>query len=269
MSDISARLPRLLRAGPVPIYQQIQDWMRLQIGSGLWPEHYKLDSEVDLAIALEVSRGTIRRAIAGLIEQGLLVQIQGRGTFVTSCYLEQPLTERLVSFSEDLIYKGIPYETEVIEQAVIQPSQRVASLLALSPGRRVLVLRRRRTVGGKPLIFLHNFLPLDRCPGIEQIDFSRYRLFEVLEEILGLKLDWARRFFQAQAATGEVAALLDIAPRDPVLYMQQVLYQQDGQPIELSDLWFRGDSFRLSAAVTRRSATAQQRTSYETQISAV
>jgi DNA-binding GntR family transcriptional regulator len=269
MSDIVTRLPRLLRAGPVPIYQQIQDWIRLQIDSGAWPEHYKLDSEVDLAATLAVSRGTVRRAIAGLIEQGLLVQIHGRGTFVTSRYLEQPLAERLVSFSEDLIYKGIPYETEVVEQAVIQPSQRVASLLALPPGGEVLLLRRRRAVRGKPLIFLHNFLPLDRCPGIEQIDFSRYRLFEVLEEILGLRLDWARRFFQAQAATGEVAGLLDITPRDPVLYMEQVLYQQDGQPIELSDLWFRGDSFRLSASVTRHPATAQQRTRYEPQISAV
>ena len=45
--------------------------------------------------------------------------------------LEQPLADRLIAFSEDLIDKGIPFETRVIEQKIITPSEHVASLLAI------------------------------------------------------------------------------------------------------------------------------------------
>ena len=96
-------IPKLSHAGPVPVYQQIRDWMYDQIASNAWPEHYKLLAETDLADTLEVSRGTVRKAISELIADGLLVQIHGRGTFVSSNRLEQPLADRLVTFSEDLL----------------------------------------------------------------------------------------------------------------------------------------------------------------------
>lgn len=251
MVEVAAFRPPLDRVGPVPIFQQIRDWMDQQITSGSWPEHYKLDSEIELATTLDVSRGTIRRAIASLVEVGKLVQIHGRGTFVSSSFVEQPLAERLITFSEDLIRKGISYETEVLEQSVIQPPQPIASLLSLPLHTEVLYLRRRRMVGGTPLILLHNYIVLNPCPGIEKVDFSRYRLFEALEEQFDLNLDWAQRSFEAQVATKETAALLDITEAAPVLYMEQVLYLKGGTPVELSNIWFRGDRFRVSATLTR------------------
>ena len=50
------------RTRPEPIYRQIRDWMRQQITSGLWPEHYKLKPETELIEDLGVSRGTLRKA---------------------------------------------------------------------------------------------------------------------------------------------------------------------------------------------------------------
>lgn len=249
--------PDLDREGPVPIYQQIRDWMDEQITLGHWPEHYKLPSEVDLAGELEVSRGTVRRAIAALMEAGKLVQIHGRGTFVSSRYLEQPLAERLVSFSEDLISKQIPFETQLLEQVVIQPPREIATLLAVPPTAPVLLLRRRRLVNGIPVILLHNYVVLKRCPGIEGVDFTRYRLFEAFEELFGLTLDWAQRSFEARVADERTAALLELPPAAPVLYMEQLLYLQDGKPVELSHLWLRGESFRLSATVSRHGGISQ------------
>lgn len=245
-------IPDLERAGPRPIYQQIAHWMRHRITSGLWPEHYKLPSETDLAVELGVSRGTARKAIAELVDEGMLVQIHGRGTFVSSKHLEQPLAERLVTFSEDLISKRIPFETHVLEQKIIHPPREVASLLAVAAADEVLYLKRVRDVGGIALILLENYVVADRCPGIQDIDFTRHRLFEALEDVYGLNLDWAQRTFEAQAADPATASVLDIAVGSPVMYMEQLLYLQSGTPIELSNLWLRGDRFRLSATVKRQ-----------------
>lgn len=250
--------PTLDRVGPEPVYQQIRDWMDQQISLGVWPERYKLQAEVDLAAALNVSRGTIRRAISALIEERKLVQIHGRGTFVSSRYLEQPLAERLVSFSEELISQHIAFETHVLEQRVIRAPMQVASRLSIPLYSDVLFLRRRRLVRGTPVILLHNYVVLEHCQGIEKIDFLRYRLFEALEEVLGLTLEWAERYFEAQVASSDTASMLDIAPLSPVLFMEQLLYMQGGIPIELSNLWIRGDRFRLAAIVSRRGSTARQ-----------
>ncbi len=240
------------RNRPEPIFRQIRDYMREQILSGEWPEHYKLKPELELVETWGVNRGTLRKAIADLIDEGLLITVHGRGTFVASRMIEQPLAEHLVAFSEDLIKKGIPFETMVLEKQVVQPSQRVAALLSLpEPDARVLALSRVRTVQGLRSAVLRNYVVHARCPGIEAVDFSRQGLFATLEHQYRLHLTWGQRTFQAQVASPEIATLLDIAPGAPVMYLEQLTYTKDGKPIELSDIWLRGDRFRLSAIVTR------------------
>lgn len=243
--------PDLQRAGPQPIYKQIVDWMRQQITGGAWPEHYKLPSEIDLAAELRVSRGTLRKAILELTADGLLLQIHGRGTFVSSKRLEQPLAERLLTFSDDLLHRKIPFETRVLEQSLIAPMPRVASLLALPPDAQALCLKRLRIVAGTTCVLLHNYVAYDPCPGIERVDFTRERLFETLEKRYRLELDWGSRYFEAQSADEVLAETLHIQPCDPVMYMQQIVYLREGAPIEMSDMWVGGHFFRVSVTVKR------------------
>ncbi len=244
-------IPEFERTGPTPIYLQIKEWILQQVARGVWQEHDKLKSETDIAAELSVSRGTVRKAITELIDEGILVRIHGRGTFVASRVLEQPLAERLVAFSEDLMSRGIPFTTQVLEKKFLIPPESVASVL---PVRKVFFLKRVRMVRQEPVVLLHNYVMHTKCPGIEDIDFIQYRLFQVLEEQFGLALDWGRRLFEARVATAEVARLLEISECAPVMYAEQIVYLNDGSPVELSHLWFRGDRFKLSATVRRNNA---------------
>lgn len=244
-------LPELDRSSPVPLHQQIQNWMREQIASGHWPEHYQLTAEVDLAHSLGVNRGTLRNAIKALIEEGLLLRIHGKGTFVASATaVEQPLAESLITFSEGLTVRNIPFKTQVLEQKRIRPSHMIASLLSLDQDE-VFFLERVRSVNEEPLIYLKNYVSCQHCPAIIEIDFSRETLFNVLENYFHLELDWGRRFFEARAATPEVANLLDIREGDPVMYIEQIVYLSDGSPVEISNLWVKGSHFRIAAVVKR------------------
>jgi DNA-binding GntR family transcriptional regulator len=237
----------------VPIYEQIQAWMQAQIVSGAWPARHKLPSEADVAAELEVSRGTVRRAIADLAEKGLLVRTHGRGTFVAPDALEQPLADEMITFSEDLISRGIPFETRVLEQGIVPVDRRIAERLSLRPGRSVFFLKRLRMVDDAPLILLHNYVLYDMCPGIEDLDFTHVRLFEVLEDHYGLQIAHGRRTFQAQVAGYGVGSSLALAEGAPVMHIEQQSFLLDDRPIEFSDLWLRGDQFRLSAVVQRHS----------------
>lgn len=240
------------RASPRPIYTQIKEWMLVEIASGRWPVHYKLPAEEDLAKALGVSRGTLRQAVQALIGERHLTQVQGKGTFVVSpTQIEEPLAEHLIAFSEDLILQGIPFRTEVLVQEIILPDRRIAAFLNLSPGEPVLRLRRRRFVDDVPIILTENFVPLALAPGIEHEDFATQRLFRCMEQRFGLRLSWARRTFEAQAANPPEANLLALPHLAPLMYIEQIVYLEDGRSAECSDIWLRSDRFKLSSLISR------------------
>jgi DNA-binding GntR family transcriptional regulator len=243
--------PVLERTGIVPIYLQLKEWMRQQIASGAWPAGFKLTAEADLAQKLDLARGTVRKAIEELIAEGLLTRTHGRGTFVTPAPVEQPLAERFVTHSEALIAQGIAYATHVIEQRQLPAPPTVAAQLGVAEGSSLFFLKRTRSVDGVPLLLLHNYVVVAHCPGIAEVDFTRYRLFEVLEGTCGLRLEWGKRTFQAQVADANTAALLDIHPGAALMHIAQTTYLKDDGPVEFSDVWLRGNRFRLAATVQR------------------
>lgn len=246
---------KIARGDPTPIYRQIENWIRSQIVSGVWGVDFQLPSEVTLARALDTNRGTVRKALDGLIADGLLARVHGRGTFVVAPAVAQPLADRLTTFSEDLIGKQIPFVTRVLEQGIVAPPLFAASALALLPDAKVFYLKRVRDVDGQPFVLLENYVPYALCPDIENVDFSAYRLFEILEGRCGLKLDWGRRLFEARLAPKMVASALDIAEGAATMYLQQVVYLAGGAPVECSSVWLRGDRFKLSAVVRRSGGT--------------
>jgi len=243
--------PVLERSGIVPIYLQLVEWMRGQIVGGHWPAGYKLTAEADLAQDLALARGTVRKAIEALIAEGLLMRTHGRGTYVTPEPVEQSLAERFVTYSEALIAQGIAFDTRVLEQRIVPAPTIVAAQLGIDKGTEVFYLQRIRLVDGVPLLLLHNYVIASTCPGIESVDFTAARLFQVLEENYGLRLEWGKRTFQAEIANDHIAAMLDIHTGDALMHFKQTTYLSGNGPVEFSDVLLRGNRFRLSAAVRR------------------
>jgi DNA-binding GntR family transcriptional regulator len=240
------------RDAPVAIHAQISERIRNRVATGEWPAHYRLKSEPELAAELGVSRGTLRRALTTLIEEGLLRQVRGRGTFVTSTTFEPAIAQRLSTLSEDFAHQGVVFDTDVRSSEAIEPPRPVAALLDLPPGGRVLRLSRLRSTAGLPVTLLTNYVRLDLTPGILDTDFSRESLFGTLEGRFGMKIGTARRTFSAEAATEEIASALQLKTGEPVQYMQQVTYLADGRPIEFSDVWIHSGRLQVTSLLSRR-----------------
>ena len=247
---------RIDRQSPEPIFSQIKAWLRAEIAREVWPVHAKLPAEDNLARQLGVNRGTLRKALAELIQEKVLVQIHGKGTFVTgakdtSRSVEAPLADSFVAFSEDLILQGIPFQTEAIDLRRGLPEARIGAFLALPAGQEAFSLTRRRSVDGAPIAWLENHLNAALCPGLDAVDWERDGLFEVLEKTYGWRLAWARRTFEARLATTGLSTSLGVEEGAPLLYLEQISYLDDGRPVECSDVWLRGDRFKLSSILTR------------------
>ena len=242
----------LSRSSPEPLHDQISALLRRRILSGEWPPHMRLPSEPEMASTLGVARGTIRRATRTLLAERLLVQHQGRGTFVASHMLEHSFAQEIVSTSEALDRAGVKYDTKVIRRSVEVASQSVAAQLHIrEQDAQVFAIRRTRSVEGVPVFILDNYVVASLCPGLERADLAGRALFAVLEEDHDIVVSSVQRTFQAIGAPSEVAALLAVDPGDPVLYLEQISYEQEGTPVEYSDVWIRGDKLRISSWLRR------------------
>ena len=67
---------------PTPLYEQLAVVLRAMIKSGQLQPRDPVPSESQLQQEHGVSRGTVRRALDILRDEGLVVTIAGRGTFV-------------------------------------------------------------------------------------------------------------------------------------------------------------------------------------------
>ncbi|GGQ23594.1 GntR family transcriptional regulator [Streptosporangium pseudovulgare] len=67
---------------PTPLWEQLAGILRERIRAGELKPRQVLPSESHLQQEHGVARGTVRRAVKVLGEQGWVVTIQGRGTFV-------------------------------------------------------------------------------------------------------------------------------------------------------------------------------------------
>lgn len=68
--------------GPEPFYEQIAAILTDRIAEGTYPLRGRIPAEYDLMLEFGVSRPTVRRAVAQLVDRGLLRTSRGKGTYV-------------------------------------------------------------------------------------------------------------------------------------------------------------------------------------------
>src|SRR2546428_9384407 len=98
-------MPTLERSNPLPLYYQLKEVLKQQIRDGHLAPHTTIPSEPELVIRYQVSRATVRQALAELIHEGLLYRQRGKGTFVNEPRVQQTRGE-LISFSETIRRQG-------------------------------------------------------------------------------------------------------------------------------------------------------------------
>src|SRR5699024_1212229 len=124
---------------PVPLYHQLARQMTDAIEDGRLQSGDPFENEVALAQRLGISRPTVRRAIAQMVDQGLLVRRRGLGTTVANRKIHR--RAGLTSLFDDLEAEGRAPRTRVLEMEV-RTDERAAAALDLPPGTGLLSIRR-------------------------------------------------------------------------------------------------------------------------------
>lgn len=234
-----------------PLYQQVAGWMIENVRAEKWKQGHKLPAEEDLARHLDVSRGTMRKAIARLIDQQLLVQVQGKGTFVENDKISYPFAQELISFAESMHTKGYSFTTRVLQQEELQPAPYIQRKLNMDRTDYALYLKRVRFINNEAAILLENWVSLKYCRGVEEEDFEKISLFKAIEKYADSTIAYGIRNFSARTLDNEQAALLSLDVDDPVLFLDQFVFGQEDIPYEYSQVLLRTDKYEVTSFLKR------------------
>ncbi len=226
---------------PTPLYVQLRTRLRQAVERGVLAAGEALPGERELARSAGISRVTVRRAINQLVEDGLLVQRQGAGTFIAP-RIEQPLSV-LSAFSEDMRVRGLAPGSVWLERGVDRPTPDEAMALDLSPGARVLRFARIRTADGVPMAVERASLPADLLPGPEVVEGS---LYEALARN-GYRATRALQRLRAELVAEPDAGWLGVPAGSAVLSIERRAFLADGRPIEFTRSRYRGDRYDFIA----------------------
>ena len=232
------------RSGRGPRYEQLYRHIAAAIASGDLQAETQLPPERELAELAEVSRVTVRKAVSQLVEDGVLEQRRGAGTFVRSprAKMEHSLSA-LLSFTEYMRQRGKTSTSRILRRGLFLPNPDEQIALGLSAGERVSRLDRLRSADDRPLALEWSSLPNDILPEPEAVDTS---LYDILRSA-GTAPTRAVQRISAVNLIGPDARLLNLADGTAVLRIDRTAYLPSGRPIEYTRGLYRSDIYDFVA----------------------
>ena len=226
------------------LYQRVTQDLRGKILSGNLMPGAQLPPEDALCRRYRVSRITVRRAVAELVQQRLLIRKQGIGTFVT----ERAREMRSFHFSGVLDYMSGPVEfaRQVLHAGLVPADAAVAQALLLPPGTEVHRTRYLIHRDEQMLALNDGYVAVlegEEAPELDyHTDMSSVR---AMERRLGQPVECAEQEIDAVAVDDELAEHLDLAPGSAIVRARRTYYAVGGQPIKYVTIHYHPQRYRF------------------------
>lgn len=232
------------RTGRGPRYEQLYRHISTAIAAGEIAVETQLPPERELAELAQVSRVTVRKAVAQLVDDGVLEQRRGAGTFVRlpRAKMDHSLSA-LLSFTEYMHQRGKNSTSRILRCGVFLPNPDEQIALGLSGVDRVSRVDRLRSADDMPMALEWSSLPADILPDPDSVETSLYDILRAA----GTAPSRAVQRISAVNLSGADARLLNLSDGAAVLRIDRTAYLPSGRPIEYTRGLYRSDIYDFIA----------------------
>lgn len=233
-----------------PRYHQVYSTLRGWIFDGTFQPGSKLPPESDLCEEFGVSRITSRKAIDLLVQENLIIRVQGKGTYVVDDLGDAPNIgdmEQLIRKTEKLAKKS---KVDRIEIKQVTGDEEICRDLQISKGSPVIEYSFVRLSDGKPTGYRVSYIPVARELDITAKDLRTHQMLTVLEN-KGVRISGAHQLLGACLADGHKAAMLDTTVGAPLVRIRLVTIDQDAKPVERSTAYYLAERYEHHIYLTR------------------
>jgi GntR family transcriptional regulator len=231
-----------------PLYARVESHLRALIDSGHLVPGDLIPSEPQLAAALGVSTGTVKKAIENLVHQKVLFRHQGKGTYVSRIDFNNSLF-RFFTYG-DAEGKGARIHKETTVRARLRGPRDVYRRLHLPTDSELLYIERVGYDADAPVLLERSWWPADLLPGLDNEEVHIPDLmYAMVSERFGIMVVRSEETLTAGAADEDTARQLEIAPGTPVVVLKRVTYSTANRIIEFRITKGRADKFSYKAEI--------------------
>ena len=224
-------------------YITIAREIKKRIISQQYAANEPLPDQFALAAEFCTSRMTIQQAMRQLIVEGLVYTRQGQGTFIRKNFLQ--LSQWDLSGSD---YFGATktwahlgtVTSQVVHFELRFPNEKEQASLMINADAPIYDFIRLRLLNGEPMSLDSTVMPMNLVPGLTK-NHLEGSVFQYVQETLGLKIMGSYRVVRALKPSALDREHLVCEETDPVLEVEQVIYLEDGTPLEYAHCHYRYD----------------------------
>jgi len=235
-----------IQSGVIPRYYQLKEILEQRINAGEFQPGDQFPTDDELCSEYNLSRGTVRRAIEILVDEGRLRREQGRGTYVTLPQLS-PVFFRLADFGEDMRQRGLQPETRLLHLKTFPATEEIAASLQIQPGEEVIEIARLRLADGKPMAIETRYLARAICPELLDEDLEHQSIHSLLIDKFSIPLVRAWHSIEARVLSGQEAGLLQVQDGTAGFLVERVTFTVNNRPVTWFRTIYRGDKYRFTA----------------------
>ena len=227
-----------------PLYDQIGHVIRKRILDKVYRPGVPLPGEAGLALELDVSQGTVRKALDVLVNEKILFRRQGLGTFVSE-HTEQRLQCLYFNINHDNGERIRPDSRQLALRTCAADRAEQAKL-DLRPGEKVIRSRRVRFSDGLPIIAEHLSIPSAIFPKLAALPELPEILYPYYQSEYNVVITKVREQLKAIAASPADAKLLDVEVGAPLLFIDRIALMANQSIVEWRRITCRSDDFHFA-----------------------
>lgn len=226
----------------VPLYYQLVDILEKQIKEKM-RSHDKMLSERELSIKYNVSRTTVRLALAELEKMGYIYKKHGKGTFVATLAEDKQNLMDYYSFTEHMKKIGKTPKTKVLSFEILKVNEYLSKHMGLSEGESVIKIIRLRLADDINMMVETSYLPYRKFSSLTEKRVKEKPLYEIFKEDFSEVIKAADEEFSASIVPFKEAQLLQVPVNSPCLKLVRTTYNNANQVIEFTLSVARSDQF--------------------------
>ena len=223
-------------------YGQLALALRDRILKGEWAPGEVIPAESALAQSYGVALGTIRQALALLVEDGVLQRRHGKGTFVTKG-VDGASMMRFFRFRDVDTPTGETPQSRILSSRLRSASAQEANAFGLLRNAQVLHLERLRSIGEEPCLLETIVLPLPLFGKLADSDTHAWDdlLYPMFQQRCGVVIQKTHDSLSFSQLNATQAKRLKLNPGHPCVLVERQAFDMAGRCVELRTT--RGDAF--------------------------
>ena len=242
----------------LPLHQQLMMIIKKNIASKKIFPGDKLPTEEEFCNAFGVSRSTVRSAIGALEEEGLVVRVRGKGTFLSKSKLQKEI-EQSYSFFHEMKSANLDASSKLLEFQMISAGDELAALFGLQPEELIYKFERLRMVEAEPLLLETTFLPVKIHPTLTVEQLENGSLYDSLRDDAGIFPYLAEETYESIILDEKTAKVLNCPGPSCGFLVKRITKQKSGQVYELTQSLMRGDRAKILITLQQGIYTFQRK----------